>query len=526
MGTALVVGLLVVMCGGIAYVGDTLGRRMGKKRLSVFGLRPRHTAIVFTVITGMVIAAVTLGVLLAASDGVRVALTRGERLLHDNRVLRKQRRELDILRHKLFTANYGLQQQNTVLSDEGERLRGETRSLLTRNRGLEQKNGALILRNGQLLTGNSHLLAENTRLSGDNRRLHTDNRALTRSNQQLNEDNHRLTRSNAGLRTANTGLAEQNRRLRVAVTGLEQARHLVQKELTHKQAELTLARGNLRQVQEELGQTMRAVQQAEALRRQAEDRLLLSQHEAERATVLESAQLVVRWREELARRVIPPGASAAAVREAIEGLLDDADRELAHRDGRAAEGSVPRGARRVRLSTHGAPPAQVLEGMVTLLRTESHPMNGVVPDMPMPERHPLVVRALAGANVPAASDDPVEVDVVGKANLLAFRRGEEVARMEVSSATTTGQLLTRLVSFLQRQVREEALKRSVLPDAGGRVGEIDYESLLDVVARVKRLPGPVKVGAVAAQEAWTAGPLRLDFYVVPAERRVAEEKRP
>ena len=76
MGTALVIGLLIVMCGGIAYMGDLLGRRMGKKRLSLFGLRPRHTAVVFTVVTGMVIAGVTLGVLLGASAGVRLALTR------------------------------------------------------------------------------------------------------------------------------------------------------------------------------------------------------------------------------------------------------------------------------------------------------------------------------------------------------------------------------------------------------------------------------------------------------------------
>ena len=69
MGTGLVIGLLVVMCGGIAYMGDLLGRRMGKKRLSLFGLRPRHTAVVFTIATGMLIAAVTLGVLVMASVG-------------------------------------------------------------------------------------------------------------------------------------------------------------------------------------------------------------------------------------------------------------------------------------------------------------------------------------------------------------------------------------------------------------------------------------------------------------------------
>src|SRR5947207_5888192 len=115
MGTVLVVGLLIAMCGAIAYVGDLLGRRMGKKRLSLFGLRPRHTAVVFTVITGMVIAAVTLGVLMLLSAGVRVAITRGERLLHDNHRLKQERLALNRARQALFARNGELEKSNAKL---------------------------------------------------------------------------------------------------------------------------------------------------------------------------------------------------------------------------------------------------------------------------------------------------------------------------------------------------------------------------------------------------------------------------
>ena len=52
--------VLVLVSGFIAYFGDLLGRRMGKKRLTLFGLRPRHTAIGVTTITGMIIAALAL----------------------------------------------------------------------------------------------------------------------------------------------------------------------------------------------------------------------------------------------------------------------------------------------------------------------------------------------------------------------------------------------------------------------------------------------------------------------------------
>ena len=55
--------VLAIMGGAIAFIGDKLGSKIGKKRLSIFGLRPYHTSVLMTVITGILIAAVTLGVL-------------------------------------------------------------------------------------------------------------------------------------------------------------------------------------------------------------------------------------------------------------------------------------------------------------------------------------------------------------------------------------------------------------------------------------------------------------------------------
>ena len=61
------IGVLVLTGGAIAFIGDRLGTRIGKKRLSIFGLRPRHTSIIVTIITGILITAATFGILAAAS---------------------------------------------------------------------------------------------------------------------------------------------------------------------------------------------------------------------------------------------------------------------------------------------------------------------------------------------------------------------------------------------------------------------------------------------------------------------------
>ena len=55
--------VLVITGGIIAFIGDRLGTKIGKKRLSIFGLRPRHTSIIITIFTGIVITTLTFGVM-------------------------------------------------------------------------------------------------------------------------------------------------------------------------------------------------------------------------------------------------------------------------------------------------------------------------------------------------------------------------------------------------------------------------------------------------------------------------------
>ena len=60
----LVLLLLVPLSGFIAWAGDRIGHRIGKRRQSFLGLRPRHTATVFTIGAGIGIALVSFGLLL------------------------------------------------------------------------------------------------------------------------------------------------------------------------------------------------------------------------------------------------------------------------------------------------------------------------------------------------------------------------------------------------------------------------------------------------------------------------------
>ncbi len=70
----ILIATVLVLGGLIATLGDRIGMRVGKSRLSLFNLRPRQTATLVSILTGGVISASTLGLLLVASEQLRKGL--------------------------------------------------------------------------------------------------------------------------------------------------------------------------------------------------------------------------------------------------------------------------------------------------------------------------------------------------------------------------------------------------------------------------------------------------------------------
>lgn len=90
----LLLTLLVILGGVIAYLGDWLGRKMGKKRLRIMNLRPRHTAILFTVIMGALIPVITAFALIGVSEPVKEWIVRGPALIREVKTLGAERDNL------------------------------------------------------------------------------------------------------------------------------------------------------------------------------------------------------------------------------------------------------------------------------------------------------------------------------------------------------------------------------------------------------------------------------------------------
>jgi len=86
MTSAYILVLAIVVLGGlIAAIGDRIGSRIGKKRMRLFNLRPKQTATLMTIVTGILIAGSTLIVLFASSKSLRQGVFELDRLLNERR---------------------------------------------------------------------------------------------------------------------------------------------------------------------------------------------------------------------------------------------------------------------------------------------------------------------------------------------------------------------------------------------------------------------------------------------------------
>ena len=163
--------VLAVVGGVIAFIGDRLGTRIGKKKLSIFGLRPRHTAVIVTIFTGICITTVTFGIMAAVSENVRTALFGMDRL---NAMIAETTAALDFTSGELTRAKSAQEQASGDLKkseDEIARLKGEQDDLRAESERLSAGNRALMMEKEGLVSLNGQLSGENETLLADIRTL-------------------------------------------------------------------------------------------------------------------------------------------------------------------------------------------------------------------------------------------------------------------------------------------------------------------------------------------------------------------
>ncbi|MCD6309355.1 MAG: DUF3084 domain-containing protein [Candidatus Eremiobacteraeota bacterium] len=169
--TIFILAVIAVISGAIAFLGNQLGRYIGKRKMSVLKLRPRYTSMVITVITGAVIALLTVGIFSALSRPVRTFLHGYEKLQKEYQTMQREYKDLMARYYNaMMVANLGeiVFQVNEAICIGKVRSGVSTRAVKEQlDQILSYANQIAIQRNNQKLSEmNKKLIPGNTKLVG------------------------------------------------------------------------------------------------------------------------------------------------------------------------------------------------------------------------------------------------------------------------------------------------------------------------------------------------------------------------
>ncbi len=462
--------VLVLVSGLIAYVGDILGRRLGRRRVTIFGLRPRYTAIVFSVVAGMLITLLTLFAAAALSEKVRVGLT-----------------QVDVIRDQLRTLESKAKASNKQLENARKR-----------TQQAEQARKAAL----------ASLEAARKEMKQVGQRLQQAKTETARVTKRLETSQNKLQEVEKQFSFASLELKKQKEQLKNGEeVAMKAGRALL---------ETTRQRDKLSQQKDTLNKEVADLrQQADSLHSETEDlRAQLSRLKslAEAATPTLTGEVILQVGEEVGREVIDSDQPIASIRQELQQFLHGLEKRV--KEAGAGEDAQGRAIILARAAlgagNNGIQPNEEGE-MLEMLARQIHAPSGSV-----------IVRAFSLLNV--ARGRPVPVDLALVPNRLLFKKGEKLAEISLNPARSETELLAEIIWWLREKVSTRARQENMLSDlpaAGEKallfgspsrpVGRIGPEQLFAVLKQVKGRRSPVRIVASAAKDTWTAGPLQVEL---------------
>ena len=520
--TLLALLALVVTGGFISYFGDLQGRRWGKKRVSWFGMRPKHTAILITSLTGAGVALGSVAAVMIVSPTVRAVVLQGEAAINENR----RRQEIDnkiIGELEVKVKTLGAQKDSTSQALHDQTM--QNAQARADNVALKGDNDGLKRTNGELSHGNMELQQERAALQRgvetsckqaaiqkkENENAAILNRELGRQNTELSRTNSNLTHANVQLKTVNSDLARKNQTLKTENDKLTSRNVVLKKTYDTANAAYNSALNDYSTLEvkyrdleaktkekEEGYNNLTGLYggmktQVDELTQQRDELSNLlagtSRNFVREYIALRQTRYKLRVDTELARRTLDAHLSPSAAREELLALLHDAS-ENAKRYG-AVVGDNGRAV--VIVAKRVVTPASVQ------MADENASIDALV-DSIAGSSTPVAVVARAINN--SAANEQVIVELTPYTSTTVFDRDAVVATRTIDAHQPLDKLIDSVILFLKSDVRSAAVKAGTIPqispDTGEQeVGTIDTAELVTLLDRIRRTGGSVQVTAVA-----------------------------
>lgn len=464
---------VIVLGGAIATVGDRIGSKVGKARLSLFNLRPRQTAVLITIFTGSLISAATLGILLALNQELQDAVLRIESIRAQQDTAK---RELEETRAEKEAIEAELARSQNDLGDIRQRL-VQTNEVLERAVNRQSLTQSQL---NQLQNRYSEAQAELEDFEAQSRTLQAQIKRLQTERDQVQS---RLR-----------GVAGQKEQLEAAIKVAQSRLNQVE---TQKQA-----------LQTEINRIQTQLDEADQ-----QQQILLSQQRSlrEEITALEASRQ--RLEENINILLLGLRRGTITIRSGqilASGLLQNLS------DRRQATQAVEELLRQARRNAIILNNPQQIEPTDQVVQVTQQDVERLVDQLV--DGQSYVVRILAAANYLQGESNVLVVPQVAP-NQVVFQEGENIASIALNPSTMTDEQILQRLDQLFTVSNRRAIESGMLPDpVTGSVGSFRQIELIKFVLDLKEHQGNIDISAIAPQIIYTSGPLEISLIARQNER--------
>ena len=497
--------LLLPISGFIAWAGDRIGHRLGKRRASLFGLRPRHTAIFITITFGIGITLASFGTMLLISRSFRQVVARGGALARDNvelqRTLSAAKQRLEDVRKEQAIQDKKLVAAQKAAETALARQQTAERAVVTAQLQFSIADEKLKAETASLASTRSNLRLAVARVEKAKRDVRDALMKRTLAMKASAEAGRKAqaARKEAGEAKGRVATAErvfeavmQQQRVRLAEQReqLKELENAVSKQLASLQSQkrtiesqqdtIDMQSSRLdrqkEQVEEqgaELARLTRDVAELSARRTEVQQALDALSIEA---VTMRSGKITYRNGEEVARMQVPATRSVGRIQNTLETLLAVAAKNAELRGAKATKSS----ARAVRIPDRNI---RLPTGQMQTI-SEFEALAAAAFNIAA-EGEPVVIVLFATSN--AVSGEAVSVDVRTFRNPLLFSAGTVLGELPVTNSISREKVADKLYQLLRGDIRRKLLKAGIIPPSlgtgvdGEPIGETRIDDVLKVL---------------------------------------------
>lgn len=507
--------LIVMVSGGIGYAADIVGRKLGKRRLTIGRLRPKHTAALGTVLLGVGVSLFTILILFVADQGVRQWILEGrlalehlvearaklekvekqrdesERHTKDlDRQISEKTQRLDAIQKKLLDLNVTISNQKTVIAQQEAKVGRLNGQLATYNREIR------VVRNQVALTKKELDLSRvNVAKARDELGLARAN--LAEQNKQYNEVN----KKNADLYSENQRLETEADKLKKQQAEIEAKRDQAQKDLDNATSSLTASQVRLATTQQELKRLTAELNNAYVAYAQ------LDQATSFFGSAFKTSRyqpLSFGYREEVARVAVPPMLQFPEAEAYVKILLRE-----------ARSTATQRGAKERVSNGFTYPAAGIM--------SRRDPTTGVLisPAQIESDLAREITRSSTDKVLVAVSSlnsfvgEPVSLEISVNDNPLIYADKKLVFEAYINGSRPEEEIINQLTQFVEVRLPQKAKADHMLlsaktPTLADFMSQASFYALVRSIAETGR---SIRVQAYADGNLRAADPLRVEFHL-------------